>query len=797
MRTFHNIRRCWNPSRRVLIVGILSLCIIPFTTVTGGESTAQNSTVSISGSVTYFQGNVPVDSAEMTLSGGIYDTIFTDAEGSYQFAGLETGLDYTVTPGSEIDDTPVSALDASYILRYLCGYVELDDNQVIAGDVTEDGTVSAFDASVILKYVACEGQIVPSNFIGLWSFDPDSINYVSLSADHTNEDYVGLIIGDVSGNWRQPTIPTDTVDVFLPVLSALPGRSIRVYVNTGDVGGLDVFSAQCAITFDESDIEEVRVGNQWTVYESHGALTYSILDGKASINWAGNESPQESSPFVYLDFQISPDAQIGQTIPLHFEYFMFNEGDPWAETIDGEITIVSIPDIAVSDTSYDFGQTAIGTAKEWVLTILNEGIEDLDITDIRSDTSAFTVDETVFSIPPDSIEELTVTFAPLAEGQYEGTLTLFSDDPDEPECNISLIGVGVQSAPDISLSLSSHDFGQVAVNGLTGKGLIVSNVGTEELIVTDITSTNTDFVVDKAAFTLQPDSSEDVTVTCSPAAEGTTTATLLIFNNDPDESTVTINLLALGVTPDAVVGIFGGSGEPGTAGNVVSIDLDNSVDVVGMELVVNFDPDVLTVTGVSSTPRSAHIGIFSANLNYGPGQAKLLISATAGESIAPGTGTVAEFAFDIDAEAPTGSYPVTLSGIIVAGTRGNQLLTGIEDGTVNITGSTGVEESDPSHLMPEEYALLQNHPNPFNPGTDIRYQIADNRSPVHTTLRIYNILGQEVRTLVDEVREAGFHTAHWNGRDNNDNIVPNGVYFYRLSVNVGHWAETRKMVLMK
>ncbi|UCE19262.1 MAG: T9SS type A sorting domain-containing protein [Gemmatimonadota bacterium] len=97
--------------------------------------------------------------------------------------------------------------------------------------------------------------------------------------------------------------------------------------------------------------------------------------------------------------------------------------------------------------------------------------------------------------------------------------------------------------------------------------------------------------------------------------------------------------------------------------------------------------------------------------------------------------------------------------------------------------------------IPTEYSLGQNYPNPFNPTTDIRYQIPDVRSPIHTTLKIYNVLGQEVRTLVDMEKEPGYYAVTWNGRDNEGRQAASGVYFYRLTA--GDYTATRRMVLMK
>jgi len=112
---------------------------------------------------------------------------------------------------------------------------------------------------------------------------------------------------------------------------------------------------------------------------------------------------------------------------------------------------------------------------------------------------------------------------------------------------------------------------------------------------------------------------------------------------------------------------------------------------------------------------------------------------------------------------------------------------------------TSVSPTEISGPLPSDFSLCQNFPNPFNATTNIRYALpgGDRMVPLHTTLKIYNILGQEVWTLVDEQQDAGLYLITWNGRDNRDNGVPSGIYFYQLLVNGGQWSETRKMLSLR
>jgi hypothetical protein len=141
------------------------------------------------------------------------------------------------------------------------------------------------------------------------------------------------------------------------------------------------------------------------------------------------------------------------------------------------------------------------------------------------------------------------------------------------------------------------------------------------------------------------------------------------------------------------------------------------------------------------------------------------------------------------------SYPVTLRALLHHGSA--SLVT--EGGEVELTDGRTLTIAQPAaHLalrmnsvtdpsLPERYALLQNYPNPFNPSTEIRYQIP---ADAHVTLRVYDLLGRIVATLVDERKAPGGYSTRWDA-----GAMPSGIYYYTLSAGV--FSQTRSMALIR
>ncbi len=114
-------------------------------------------------------------------------------------------------------------------------------------------------------------------------------------------------------------------------------------------------------------------------------------------------------------------------------------------------------------------------------------------------------------------------------------------------------------------------------------------------------------------------------------------------------------------------------------------------------------------------------------------------------------------------------------------------------GSVEVKISTDVEDISDGAALPTDYSLAQNYPNPFNPTTSIEFSLPE---AAHVRLEVFNILGRNVRRLIDRDMSAGVHRLVFDGRTERGAQLATGVYFYRLSTAEGY-EETKKMMMIK
>jgi len=163
------------------------------------------------------------------------------------------------------------------------------------------------------------------------------------------------------------------------------------------------------------------------------------------------------------------------------------------------------------------------------------------------------------------------------------------------------------------------------------------------------------------------------------------------------------------------------------------------------------------------------------------------LTGNAGDYIMSWDGTQWEAA-GLGTDGPVIALYPDISGLIVGGS----FSTAGGDSADNIAKyftATGIDEKNSN---PYEFSLSQNYPNPFNPETKIKYTVP---STLEVSLKVYNVLGKEVATLLNEVKQPGNYEARFSVDENNGITLSSGIYLYKLTA--GSFIRTRKMIFLK
>ena len=212
-----------------------------------------------------------------------------------------------------------------------------------------------------------------------------------------------------------------------------------------------------------------------------------------------------------------------------------------------------VPDISVSPTSLSASLNA-GETETQLLSVGNLGEANLVFSVFLIGTPAWLdVQPRDGSVAPADITELDVIFdaTSVTQGLYEATVRLVSNDPDEPEVDVS-VTLEVTGVPDIEVSATSLDFGPVFIGVPQVAPLEISNVGTADLQILALAASQPQFSAPPDPFSIAPGESQSVGVTFAPTVEGPTSAVLRVRSSDPDEPVTRINLSGEGVVPPTI-----------------------------------------------------------------------------------------------------------------------------------------------------------------------------------------------------------------------------------------------------
>ena len=279
---------------------------------------------------------------------------------------------------------------------------------------------------------------------------------------------------------------------------------------------LDTITAEYTLTFDPSYTTLVP-GDATSV-----EVTYSPVDGGTDTGVVEIPSNDPDEPIVYLNLT-------GSDLPL--------------------------PDIDVWPLSIDFGTVPVGTYATEQVEVANVGTADLDVTSLTLAVGgefSFVCATLPGVIVPGGVEYIDVTYTPVDNTADYDTLTIASNDPDEPTVDVELIAAPTPQ-PDIDVDPWTVDFGDVKVNTNAIESVMIYNVGQADLNLNSIS------VNGPAAFTIPTNPQGQIVsaggstlmqVGFTPTYEIPYTGMVDIDSNDPDEPTVYVDLLGDGATPE-------------------------------------------------------------------------------------------------------------------------------------------------------------------------------------------------------------------------------------------------------
>ncbi len=275
--------------------------------------------------------------------------------GAYSFGGFGPGS-YVVTPAKSTDVYAITGFDSALIAQHVVSLISLNSIQLQAADVSGNSIVTGFDAALIAQWVV----LIPNiGSTGTWKFIPPSRSYAEMAPDQSSEDYSAILMGEVSGNWVPPTslaplvpletkndTPSVTINVTAPAVNKMVGSSFSVPVTVSDTTGAGIISWQFDLLYNPSIItpQVSPIDTAGTLGSGFAVTVNALTPGLLKVVFFGS-TPISGSGTLF-NFKFTAVGANGQTSPLTWQNFMFNEGNPANTVANGSVRLIAGPTAA-------------------------------------------------------------------------------------------------------------------------------------------------------------------------------------------------------------------------------------------------------------------------------------------------------------------------------------------------------------------------------------------------------------------------------------------------------------------
>jgi hypothetical protein len=508
------------------------------------------------------------------------------------------------------------------------------------------------------------------------------------------------------------------------------------------------------------------------------------------------------------------------------------------------------PKFAIMPSSLNFGMVKVGKTKMDSVMVTNTGNMNLIINQIVSVDDVFAISPGVASIAPGETKKFYVTFTPKVDGLVFSFLNFIHNAPNKNDW-YSVTGIGGDDgqSPVFFANVSSLDFGTLVLGDKKQLSVKVTNKGLTDLLISEILSTNAHYTVSQSSGVIPPGASQDFFITFEPTVIGRVDAQIRFTHNAGiDIVNVTGNAIDVMTISDArnlplgtefaIEGIVTRSAgsytrmqDPTAAitlvqhsgaffdevagdrikmGDRVRIqgvmsEIDNLMVVNGTDLVA-FErlsrsnvlpiPQIVTLAEVAANGEkyeSELINVVELTIQN-VGDATFLASTTylttdpsdKTNTVVIRIGNTADTYMDGMPMFETGTFVGVLGqSSLNDPAKGYQLTPVLSTDLFFVV--SGVLDNENASV----FSLSDNYPNPFSKSSTIEFNLI---KPDFVTLKIMDVLGNTVKTLVEGYVEAGSHSVTYFV-DENSQVQGSGTYFYRL--DVGKYSSTKQMLLVK
>lgn len=307
----------------------------------------------ISGTVTY--GNARptgpairyVPGVLISAAGSPFVSDTTNSSGAYTLTGFGAGS-YTITPSKTGGvNGAITSFDAALVAQYAVGAVSFTSAQQSVSDVSGDGSVSSFDAAEVARYAVALNTFIGSS--GTWKFDPLNRTHASITSSLAGEDYSALLMGEVSGNWGDPSTfrsanngesgPERAISVAAPQLVTPADSEVLIPVAIQGAANKGVISYEFDLRYDATVIQPQAnpVDLAGTISSRLSVVTNAETPGLLKVAVYG-ATPLNGNG-VLMNLRFTAVGAPGSVSPLMWERFVMNEGRPRSLSTDGQVEL--------------------------------------------------------------------------------------------------------------------------------------------------------------------------------------------------------------------------------------------------------------------------------------------------------------------------------------------------------------------------------------------------------------------------------------------------------------------------